>query len=399
MTQRITEAIATALKAHTGSKDVCLFDSLLSGYALRRTVNGTLVHLARCRTGGRKLTVSIGRWPAMTVAEARTLAGMAITDMRAGRDPALERRSRLQAAAANGVTLEAFATEWMANHVRLKCRPKTADDYAQNLRKHVLPAIGGRTIADLTFSDVNALHVKMKATPRAANYTIGMLSGMMAHAIRGGLRRDNPVRGITRYAERARERFLSPHEFTAAVNGIEAAVAEGIILPQAGGALKLALYTGARRGEICITNWSSIDWGRRIIRLQESKTGARTIHLNDHALAVLRDLPRTGPLIIGLKPRTIDRAWGLVRARCNLADVRLHDLRHSFASLALKSGIPLAMIGKLLGHRRPSTTARYAHLAADDAAAANDIVGAALAAVTTRQASGTVVKLPRRRDR
>jgi integrase len=397
MTQRITEALAATLQAHTGSKDVCLFDSLLSGYALRRTANGTLVHLARCRTGGRKLTVSLGRWPEMRTGEARELARLAIQDMRAGRNPALERRSRLQAATANGITLEAFAAEWMANHVRLKCRSKTAADYAQNLRKHVIPAIGSRAIADLTFSDINALHVKMRGSPRAANYTIGMLSGMMAHAIRGGLRRDNPVRGITRYPEQARERFLSPHEFTAAVNGIEAAVAEGIILPQAGGALKLALYTGARRGEICSTNWSNIDWDRRIIRLQESKTGARTIHLSGNALDVLRDLPRTGTLIIGLKPRTLDRAWGLVRARCNLTDVRLHDLRHSFASLALKSGIPLAMIGKLLGHKRASTTARYAHLAADDAAAANDIVGAALAAVTARPTSSTVVKLRRRR--
>ena len=136
----------------------------------------------------------------------------------------------------------------MANHVRLKLKPKTATDYEQQLRKHVIPAIGGRTIADLTFSDVNALHVKMKATPRAANYVVGMLSAMMAHAIKAGLRRDNPVRGVTRYAERLRERFLSPHEFTAAVKGIEAAVGEGIILPQAGAALKLALYTRRATG-------------------------------------------------------------------------------------------------------------------------------------------------------
>jgi integrase len=335
----------------------------------------------------------------MKTAEARELARLAIADIRAGRDPALERRARLQAAAANSITLEAFAAMWLAEHVRLKLKPKTATDYRQQLHKHVIPAIGARTVAELSFSDVNALHVKMKATPRAANYVVGMLSAMMAHAVKAGLRRDNPVRGITRYPERLRERFLSPPEFTAAVNGINAAVGKGIILPQAGVALKLALYTGARRGEICAARWVDVDWDRRIIRLQESKTGARTIHLNDRALDVLRGLPRTGTLVIGLKPRTLDHAWGLVRKRCNLVDVRLHDLRHSYASLALKNGIPLAMVGKLLGHKRASTTERYGHLAADDAAAANDIVGAALTAVTTRPTSGTVVKLPRRRRR
>jgi integrase len=391
MAKRITEAVAVALQAHAGSKDVFVFDTLLSGYALRRTPNGTLVHLARARAAGRKVTVSLGRWPEMKTAEARELARLTIADVRAGRDPALERRARLHAAAANGVTLEAFAANWMSEHVRLKLKPKTATDYEQQLRKHVIPAIGGRTIAGLTFSDVNALHVKMKATPRAANYVVGMLSAMMAHAIRTGLRRDNPARGVTRYAERLRERFLSPIEFTTAVGAINAAVDGGIILPQAGAALKLALYTGARRGEICSTNWSNIDWERRIIRLQESKTGARTIHLNDRALDVLRSLPRTGALIIGLKPRTLDRAWGLVRTRCGLTDVRLHDLRHSFASLALKSGIPLAMVGKLLGHKRASTTERYGHLAAIDVAAASDIVGEAFTGMTAAAPPSTVV--------
>jgi integrase len=399
MTERITEAIAATLQARAGGKDVFVFDALLSGYALRRTPNGTLVHLARVRTAGRKITVSLGRWPQLKTAEARELARLAIADIRAGRDPAMERRERQHVAAANSTTLETFAAKWMVDHVRLKLKPKTATDYELQLRKHVIPAVGNRTIAGLTFADVNALHVKMKATPRAANYVVGMLSAMMAHAIKAGLRRDNPVRGVTRYSERLRERFLSQHEFAAAVNGIDGAVGDGVILPQAGAALKLALYTGARRGEITSTRWSDVDWDRRIIRLQESKTGARTIHLNDRALDVLHALPRTGTLVIGLKPRTLDRAWGLVRKRCNLADVRLHDLRHSYASLALKNGIPLAMVGKLLGHKRASTTERYGHLAADDAAAANDIVGAALTAVTTRPMSGTVVKLSRRRVR
>jgi integrase len=308
MAKRITEAVAADLKASVSAKDQFVFDTLLSGYALRRTPAGAVIHLAQACLGGRKVRFAAGRWPETKIAEGRELARLAIADMRAGRDPTLERRMRQQAAATKGITVRDFAKKWMTDHVRLKLKPKTATDYNLNLRKHVIPAIGDRPLVDLTFADLNALHVKMKATPRAANYVIGMLSAMMAHAVKAGLRRDNPARGITRYPEELRERFLSPREFTAALDAIDASVKERVILPQAGAALKIALYTGMRRAEICNTRWSDIDWDRRIIRLKEGKTGARTIHPNDQALDVLRTLPRTGPLVIGLKPRTLDRA-------------------------------------------------------------------------------------------
>jgi integrase len=393
MAKRITEAVAADLQANASEKDRFVFDTLLSGYALRRTPAGVVIHIAQARVAGRKLRFAAGRWPKMKVAEGRELARSAIADMRAGRNPALERRTRQQASAANGITVQDFAEKWMAEHVRLKLKPKTAADYDLNLHKHVIPAIGGRALVDLAFPDLNALHVKMKATPRAANYVIGMLSAMLAHAVKAGLRPDNPAHGITRYPEGIRERFLSSREFTAALEAIDAAVKERMILPQAGGALKIALYTGMRRSEICDTRWSNIDWDRRIIRLKDGKTGARTVYPNDQALDVLRALPRTGTLIIGLKPRTLDRAWWLVRSRCGLTDVRLHDLRHSYASLALKSGLPLAMVGKLLGHKRARTTERYAHLAADDVAAAANIVGAAFADVSMAPTGGAVLKL------
>jgi integrase len=395
--KRITEAVAADLQVKACERDQFVFDSLLSGYALRRTPAGVVIHIAQARVAGRKVRMSLGRWPEIKTAEGRELARLAVTDLRDGRDPALERRVRQQAAAANGVTVKDFAERWMADHVRLKLKPKTAGDYELNLRKHVIPAIGGRTITELSFSDVNALHVKMKRTPRAANYVVGMLGAMLAHAVKAGLRRDNPAHGITRYVERLRERFLSPREFTAALDAIDAAVRERVILPQAGAALKLALYTGMRRSEITDTRWSDVDWDRRIIRLKEGKTGARTIHLTDQALDVLRSVPPTGTLVIGLKPRTLDRAWGLVRSRCGLIDVHLHDLRHSYASLALKSGLPLAMVGKLLGHRRASTTERYAHLAADDVAAAANVVGDAFTAVTTTTTGRAVINLSKRR--
>jgi integrase len=394
MPLRITEAAAAALQAQNASKDVFVFDTVLSGYALRRTPTGTVIHQARARVAGRKINFTVGRWPQMRTAEARELARLALADMKAGRDPAIERRTRQHAAAANSMTVAAFAEKWLIEHVQAKLKPlTTARDCASQLRRHIIPALGHRTIAELSYADINALHAKMKATPRAANYAIGTLRSLLQHAILAGLRTTNPARQIIRYPETLRERFLSERESEAALNAIDKATADGTITIGAGAGLKLALYTGARRGEICATRWTDIDWDRRLIRLKEGKTGPRTIYLSDVALDVLRSLPRTGPTVVGVKWRQLDRAWEAVRQRCGLDDVRLHDLRHSYASLALKQGVSLARIGKLLGHRRASTTERYSHLAADDVAAAADIVGAAFTAATAPSEESTVIKL------
>jgi integrase len=397
MTKRITESLAAALQAKVSDKDEFIFDALLSGYGLRRTPAGVVIHIAVARAAGHKVRTTLGKWPAMKTAEARSLAGMAIADVREGRDPLLERRARLRAAAVNGVTVSAYAEKWM-EHVRLKRKPKTARDYAHILNNHVLPAFGHRTIAEIRPDDVDALHVKLQATPRMANYVTATFGVMMRHAIQAGLRRDNPCRDVVRYREKGRERFLSPREFAAAVEAIDKAVGNKVISPRAAAGLKLLMFTGARRSEIRAALWSHVDWTRRLIRLPDSKTNTpRTIHLSDAAIAVLHSLPRDGTFVIGGGEAFLNAAWSVVRSRCGLTDVRVHDLRHSYASAALAAGVPLAMVGKLLGHAHAGTTSRYAHLAADDAAAANDVVGAALAGMTTKPSSGTVVKLRRGR--
>ena len=399
MPKRITESVAAALQAEASDRDEFVFDALLSGYALRKTPGGVVIHIAIARAAGRKVRVCLGRWPEMTTASARELARLAIADVREGRDPALERRARQRAAAVNGVTVSAYAEKWM-EHVRLKLKAKTGRDYTHILQNHLLPAFGHRTIAELRPDDVDALHVKLKATPRMANYVVATLGVMMRHAIQAGLRHDNPARDVVRFREKARERFLSPREFAAAVEAIDKAVADKAISPRASAGLKLLAYTGARRSEVRAARWSDVDLARRLIRLPDSKTNTpRTIHLNDAALDVLHALPRDGTLVIGGGEAFLNAAWSVVRAGCGLDDVRVHDLRHSFASTALAAGVPLALVGRLLGHKRASTTERYAHLAADDAAAANDIVGAALAGMTSAPVSGTVVKLPKRRGR
>jgi integrase len=208
------------------------------------------------------------------------------------------------------------------------------------------------------------------------------------------------------YRERARERFLSEPEIGKAAAAIAKAEAEGVIGPHAAAGLRLALFTGARSGEITAAKWSHFDRTRKVIRLPDSKTNEpRTIHLSDAALEVLAGVPHVEPFIVaGAKKgepfKNLGRSWIVARAYGGLENVRLHDLRHSYASLAASRGVSLQMIGKLLGHKVAATTQRYAHLARDVVADINDQLGAAMTAAIEKPAPrANVVKMKRRRAR
>ena len=401
MTQRLTQSFVDA-QAGDGS-DRIVFDSQVSGLGLRITPTGTRIFVAQARVGGRKRRLTIGFAADMTLSKARAEALQALAAMRSGVDPTAERKARL----AKSVTVAALADMWMAEFVRLKLKPRTASDYGQLLAKHILPGLGHLTVSHVGYGDIERLHGAMSKTPRRANYTIATVRALLNFAIRRGLRpaASNPARGIKMYREKARERFLSEAEIAAAADAIEQAERAGKIGPFGAVGLRLALFTGARSGEITAIQWGHIDWQRKLVRLPDSKTNEpRTIHLSDAAIEVLKTVPRVGPYVIaGAVPeapyKNLSRAWIVARAYAGLADVRLHDLRHSYASLAAGRGVPLQMIGKLLGHKVVATTQRYAHLARDAAAAVNDELGAAMqAAIAKKPApSAKVVKLPRRR--
>jgi hypothetical protein len=216
MAKRITEAVAAELQGQTSAKDIFVFDTIVSGFALRRTPGGKVIHTASARANGRKIRTTVGFWPAMKTGKARELARVAVADIREGRDPALERRARQQTAAAAAVTVAGFAEHWLETHVRAKRKPKTLANYTLVMRRYIVPKLGRRTIGAVRFDDVHALHVGLKATPRLANFTVDVLRSLMTHAVKAGLRPDNPCRHLVRYTERARERFMSPQEFARA---------------------------------------------------------------------------------------------------------------------------------------------------------------------------------------
>lgn len=298
--------------------------------------------------------------------------------------------------------------KWLADHVRAKLKPRTVADYERLAAQHIKPTLGHLPVPRVVRDDVVQLHLAMKRTPRQANYVVTVVHAIFNFAEDLALRPygSNPAKRIKRYREGKLERFLTEEEIARVADSIDAAERTGKIGPHVACGLRLALFTGARSGEITAIQWSHIDWRRKFIRLPDSKTNEpRTIHLSDAAIEMLRTIPRIGPYVVagaidGEPFKNLWRAWTIVRTLARLPDVRLHDLRHSYASLAAGRGISLQMIGKLLGHRVPATTQRYSHLARDAVAAINDELGAAMQAAIAKAnmpaPSATVVKLRRR---
>jgi integrase len=270
----------------------------------------------------------------------------------------------------------------------------------------ILPALGAKKMVALTRSDVAKLHYAHRATPYYANYALRVLSSLCTWAEVHGFRPEhtNPCRKIEKYKEHSRERFLSPRELYRLARVLAVAERCGAVTPWTAGAIRLLIFTGARLNEVLTARWDWVNLTEGTLALPDSKTGKKVIHLNPPALDVLVALPRlegNPHVICGAKPGAhlvnLEKPWRRVRKAALLTDVRLHDLRHSFASVAVAGGASLPLIGGLLGHAEPGTTARYAHLAADPLKAAAEAIGARIAAAMAGGIKANVTKLPPKR--
>jgi integrase len=406
---RFTDAFLESLAAD--GRDRLIFDDRQPGFGVRITPTGTKIFVAQARVAGRKRRVTVGFHPEQTLAKARDEALQMLADMRRGCDPVVERKARIKAAQAGEMTISELGDKWLREHV-FKLRPRTVGNYKRLLTQFIKPVLGHLTVAHIEHDDVNKFHVAMRRTPRQANHAVATLRTLLNFAGRLGLRppASNPARGVKMYRERVIERFLSDTEIGKAADGIDQAEQDGTITPHGAAGLRLALLTGARSGEVTAIEWTHVHPDLRLIRIPDSidepgrKTGARTIHLSDAALEVLASIPRVGKFVIaGDKEdepyKNLTRAWTKARAYAGLDDVRLHDLRHSFGSLAARKNVSLLVIGKLLGHKVPATTKRYAHLCQDVAASINDDLGAAMTAAIekgrAKKAANVVVKFKR----
>ena len=400
-TANITKRAVDAAKAR--KTDSYVWDRELSGFGLKVTPAGRKVYLVQYRLGGRKgrtRRVTIGQHGELTPTAARTEAKRLLGEIAAGRDPAVG-RDKAKADKSLAVVLEQF----MAEHVAPKLKASTAREYERTARLYIVPRLGRRPIGELAHQDIAKLHHELGNTPYQANRTLALLSKFFGWAERHGLRPDgsNPCRHVEKYREARRERFLSQGELARLGDELRQAERDNNATPWAIAAIRLLTFTGARRNEILTLQWEHVSEEHGCLMLPDSKTGRKAVRLSPPALALLQTIPRLegNPYVIcGERPGrhlvNIEKPWRRIRKAAKLDDVRLHDLRHSFASVAASGGQSLIVIGKLLGHSQPATTARYAHLADDPVKAASDAVGRYIAAAMEGRAS-ELVELSKRK--
>lgn len=413
MQGKITKRAVDGLTA-AGETEAILWDTEVKGFGVRARKGGGKSYILHYRVGGgraaalRKLTIGKhgSPWtPETARAEAKRLLG----EVAAGRDPATARK-----ADRDGLSFNELVDLYLAEGVAHKKASTIRVDRGR-FEHHLRPLLGRLRADRITRADVEKMRNAITAGKTAEHIEAGekrpsgtlakggkgvaaqcviSVSAIFSFAIERGLCAANPARGVKKAPVRKIERFLSEAEIGRLAAALDAE-AERTRNPFPSAAIKLLLLTGCRRGEIVNLRWEHVDFEHGCLRLPDSKTGAKVVYLNAPARALLQALPRVeeNPRVIpGTRVESasaaIDNVWPNVRKASGLEGVRLHDLRHSFASVGAAGGLSLPIIGALLGHKHATTTARYAHLSADPLRAANDAVGAKIAAAMNPKPRG-----------
>ena len=380
LTTRIVEAFPVS------DREIVVWDRELPGFGVRVHPSGSKVYMVHKRSGGKSRRVTIGRHGVWSLDAARREAGGILASLKKGKTLS---RPGTETVSTNGPTIAELAEQYMAEHVAVRCKPTTARSCRHIFDAYLLQEFGRLRIGEITADQVAALHYRLRKKPIMANQVIDVLSRLYNKAAGSGdaPTSGNPCRFIKKYPTRSCERFLSEREFARLGSVLNELEANGKISRIAAAALRLLMLTGCRRNEILTLRWQDVDLEHDEIRLRDAKTGPRAVPLSPTARQVLAALPRQpdNPWVIsgrghGARLSNLNATWTVVRKKAGLEDVRMHDLRHSYASRALSLGESLPMIGKLLGHHKIQTTARYAHLARHSVKAAAVRISDSLAA-------------------
>jgi integrase len=377
LTKRLVDA------AEFRATEYFIWDEEIPGFGLRVLPSKRKSYIVQYRAGRRSRRMSLGLSTVLTCEQARTRAIAIIAAAKNGEDPAAKRDADRQA-----ITVKELADRFDKEHISVRVKESTARGYRRMLERVIIPALGRHRVTEVTRADIAKIHHDLRHIPYDANRCLEIISKMFSLAEMWGLRPEgtNPRKHIKKYPEEKRERFLSAAELRRVGEVLREMEDEGIELPSAIAAVRLLILTGCRLGEIMTLKWEYVDFAGKTLRLPDSKTGAKVVHLGQPAIGVLKKIERVEKnpwVIVGTKPgarlNDLQPFWQRVRARAGLKDVRIHDLRHTFASTAVAAGQGLPMIGRLLGHTQVQTTARYAHLAAEPVRTAADAVASNLA--------------------
>ncbi len=362
-----------------------LWDTELSCFGVRIYPTGRKSFVVSYWSRGRRRFYTIGPYGKMTLPQAREAALEVFLQVRRGEDPSAQRLTARQAP-----TMGDLADRHIDEHAKIKNKARSAKRDRRAWDRCVLPKLGKRKVKDITRGDIARLMTDMADTPAMANKVLTVLSKAFNLAEVWGWRVEgtNPCRHVDRFKEDGRERYLSESELKRLGETLVEAEDEWGALPQAIAAIRLLLLTGCRSAEILGLRWEEVDFERRCLQLPDSKTGRRTVVLNSGALQILAGLKRVedNPYVIpggkaGDHLKSLQKLWDRVRVAADISDVRIHDLRHTYASVGVNDGHNLSVIGKLLGHTKILTTQRYAHLADDPIRKANESIGGHISAL------------------
>lgn len=395
MKTKLTVRSVKALEAE--DKDQVIWDSEVPGFGCKVTPKGRKTFFLYYRTNdGQQRRPAIGQFGAIQPEAARDIAKRWLSEVANGGDPSKTRQHDRTAP-----TVSILCDRYMSEHAETRKKASSIRNDRRLVETHIRPALGSRKVSGIVRSDIAALHHSLRATPYEANRALALLSKMFGLAERWGMRPDgsNPAKNIDRFKEAKRERFLSSAELARLWSVLDSADARSQVSSSALGAIKLLILTGRRLSEVLSLKWDWIDLDAKAMRLPDTKSGALLVSLADSSIGILKELrveaeriaaervkegekleEHINPFVIAGQRLNqplvnLQKPWRTVRAMAGLSDVRLHDLRHTYASVGAGIGMSLPLLGRLLGHTQAATTSRYAHLAQDPVRVAANAIG------------------------
>jgi len=367
-------------KIEPQDKDYLVWDNKISGFGIKVTPTGRKVYILKYRNKeNRQRKPNIGVHGNITCEEARDIAIKWQGIIADGHDPS-EDRQELR----HSMSISELCDKFLEEYSKVYKKPRSIELDELYINKHIKPSLGRLKVISLDKKDLIKLHSELKSTPTTANRVITLLSKILNLAEDWGIRphNSNPVGSVKKYKEERKEKYLNNEEISRlfkTLDDLDHEKRESIYFTNM---IRLLMLTGARLSEIQHAKWEWVDFKNSIISLPDSKTGKKIIHLSPAAIDVLKNTPKIdkNPYIIvgavkGSSLNAAQKPWRRVRKIAQLDDVRIHDLRHTFASICVAQGMSLQMVAKLLGHTQTSTSERYAHLAKTNIQDAANIVG------------------------